>query len=172
MRLVIIGLVLLLLVTFAYGQQQSAAKSASVAPAAAASKSADTPAAAAKKGYTLTIQVEGVNKDAGTVGVLVFSANSLKGWPEDRFAALKDIVVPAHPGTVTVTIPDLAPGDYGVALVHDVNQNHKVDKNFLGMPKEQWGMSNNPHATVKAPSFAKAKFTLDGDKEIHVTLQQ
>jgi uncharacterized protein (DUF2141 family) len=124
---------------------------------------------AAPHTFTLTILVENVNKDDGNIGVLVF--NSTRGWPEDRFAALKDIVVPAHPGTVTVTVPDLPAGGYAVAIAHDVNRNHKVDKNFLGMPKEQWAMSNNPHATIKAPSFNTAKFSLAGNLEIHVRMQ-
>lgn len=47
-----------------------------------------------------------MNKDGGNIGVLIF--NSAKGWPEDRFLALKDIVVPAHRGTVTVTVTDLS----------------------------------------------------------------
>jgi uncharacterized protein (DUF2141 family) len=119
--------------------------------------------------HTLTVMVENVNHEGGNIGVLVF--NSTKGWPEDRFAALRDVVVPAHPGTVTVTIPNLPAGDYAVAIAHDVNKNHKLDKNLFGVPKEQWGMSNNPHATIKAPPFAAAKFSLAGDQEIHVKLQ-
>jgi len=55
--------------------------------------------ATSPKTFVLTIHVENVNKDAGNVGMLVF--NSSVGWPESRFVALKDIVVPAHPGTVT-----------------------------------------------------------------------
>ncbi len=125
----------------------------------------DTPAT-----HTLTIQVENVNQEGGNIGVLVF--NSTRGWPEDRFAALKDIVVPAHPGTVTVEVPDLRAGTYAVAIAHDVNKNHKVDKNWIGKPKEQWGMSNNPHATIHAPSFDKAKFSIKDDTEIHVTMQK
>ena len=136
---------------------------------AAAPVSARQAASSASKAFTLTIQVEGVDKDGGNIGVLVF--NSTKGWPEDRFAALKDIVVPAHPGAVTVTVPNLQPGEYAVAIAHDVNKNHKVDKNFFGIPKEQWGMSNNPHATLKAPPFDKAKFPLAHDLEIHVRMQ-
>jgi uncharacterized protein (DUF2141 family) len=118
---------------------------------------------------TLTVVVENVNQEGGNIGVLVF--NSTRGWPEDRFAALRDVVVPAHPGTVTVTVPDLPAGDYAVAVAHDVNKNHKLDKNLFGAPKEQWGMSNNPHATIKAPSFATARFSLAADQEIHVKLQ-
>ena len=116
--------------------------------------------------YTLTIQVENVNKDGGNIGVLVFK--SIHGWPENRAEALKDIIVPARPGTVTVIVPGLAAGDYAVAIAHDVNRNHKLDKNFFGVPKEQWGMSNNPHATVKAPPFSAAKFSVRNDMEIHV----
>ena len=123
----------------------------------------------AAKTCTLTIQVENVNQDGGNIGVLVF--NSTKGWPEDRQLALKDIVEPAHPGTVTVVIPGLPAGDYAVAIAHDVNRNHKLDKNWIGKPKEQWGMSNNPHALIKAPSFNTAKFSLTGNQEIHVTMQ-
>jgi uncharacterized protein (DUF2141 family) len=122
-----------------------------------------------QKLYTLTVQVEGVNSQGGNVGVLLF--NSTKGWPEDVKAALKDVVVPAHPGVVTVRIEKLPAGIYAIAAGHDVNVNHKVDKNFLGVPKEQWGMSNNPHALVKPPSFTAAQFELKGDAEIRIRMQ-
>ncbi len=120
--------------------------------------------------YTLTIQVQGVDQDGGNIGVLVF--NSDKGWAEDRFAALKDIVVPAHPGNVTVVVPGLVAGTYAVSIAHDVNQNHKLDKNFFGKPKEQWGLSNNPHATLKAPPFKNCTFTLTGNMEIFIKMQK
>jgi uncharacterized protein (DUF2141 family) len=132
-----------------------------------AGQQSSTPAGAGL--HTLTVVVENVNNQDGNIGVLVF--NSTKGWPEDRFAALRDVVVPARPGTVTVTVPGLPSGDYAVAIAHDVNKNHKLDKNLFGVPKEQWGMSNNPHATIKAPPFSTAKFSLKGDQEIHVKLQ-
>lgn len=118
---------------------------------------------------TLTLIVEGMNSNIGNLGVLVF--NNEKGWAEDRTLALKDIVVPAEKGTQTLKIPNLPAGNYAIALIHDVNQNHKLDKNWIGMPKEQWGMSNDPHATVKAPPIAKAMFQLTADKEIHIKLQ-
>jgi uncharacterized protein (DUF2141 family) len=123
----------------------------------------------ATQGYTLTVIVEGVDERDGNIGLLVF--NSPKGWAEDRQTAIKDIAVPAHPGTVTVTIPGLPAGEYGVAVVHDVNKNHKLDKNFLGKPTEQWGLSNNPHATLKTPSYDACKFTLKGDMEVHIKMQ-
>jgi uncharacterized protein (DUF2141 family) len=137
--------------------------------AAQSNTSAPAPSAATKPTYTLTVHVEGVNQDDGNIGVLVFQND--KGWPEDRLVALRDEVVPAHPGTVTVTISNLPAGDYAVSVAHDVNKNRKLDKNFIGKPKEQWGLSNNPHAVIKAPAFTKCKFSLTKDTELHVTMQ-
>lgn len=126
--------------------------------------------ASAGQGYTLTVIVEGVDQGDGNVGMLVF--NSPKGWPDDRQIALKDLVVPAHPGNVTVTASGLPAGEYGVAIVHDVNKNHKLDKNFMGKPTEQWGLSNNPHAHLSTPSYDACKFQLKGDMELHITMQK
>ena len=119
--------------------------------------------------YTLTVVVEGVNNLGGNVGILVF--NSPKGWAEDRTAALKDISVPAHEGTNKIEVPGLPAGEYAVSLVHDVNVNHKLDKNFLGVPKEQFGLSNNPHVGLKAPPYSSCTFKLTGNMEIHVKMQ-
>jgi uncharacterized protein (DUF2141 family) len=139
--------------------------------ALAATVAAQQSASPAAGGYTLKLFVEGVNSDGGNIGVLVF--NSDKGWAEDRTIALRDVVVPAHPGTVTVEIPNLPAGDtYAISVAHDVNKNHKVDRNWIGKPKEQWAMSNNPHATIKTPSFSSARFALHHDMELHVTMQQ
>jgi uncharacterized protein (DUF2141 family) len=129
-----------------------------------------TPAASSSQGYTLTVIVEGVDQRDGNIGVLVF--NSPKGWAEDRSAAFRDMAVPAHPGTVTLTVPNLPAGEYALSLVHDVNKNHKLDRNFVGKPTEQWGLSNNPHATLKTPGYEKCTFKLKGDQEIHITMQQ
>jgi uncharacterized protein (DUF2141 family) len=128
------------------------------------------PAAPQAATYTLTVVVEDVNEQDGNVGMLVF--NSPKGWAEDRGVALKDITVPAHSGTVTIPVPNLPAGQYAVAVVHDVNKNHKLDRNFIGYPKEQWGLSNNPHALLKTPSYKACTFQLNTDKEIHIKMQQ
>jgi uncharacterized protein (DUF2141 family) len=134
--------------------------------AAAAQQAPATPA----QGFTLTVVVEGVNQLGGNVGVLLF--NSPKGWAEDRSVALKDIVVPAHEGTVNVVIPNLPAGDYALSIAHDVNQNHKLDRNWMSKPTEQWGISNNPHAIIKTPPYSSGRFTLSQNMEIHVKMQQ
>jgi uncharacterized protein (DUF2141 family) len=123
---------------------------------------------ATKTAATLTVYVEGVNAQGGNIAVMIF--HGPKGWPEDNDAAYRAVVVPAHKGTMVVHVA-LPPGEYAIAVGHDVNVNKKVDKNWLGKPTEQWGMSNNPHAHLRAPEFAKAKVELSGNEEIHIRMQ-
>jgi len=119
--------------------------------------------------YTLTILVQGVCNSKGVIGVLVFE--SARGWPEDTSAALRRAAVPAQQGSTAVLIPNVPSGDYGVVVLHDENKNMKLDRDWFGMPKEQWGMSNNPHTHSSAPRFESARFSLRGDTQIRIHLQ-
>lgn len=121
------------------------------------------------QGHTLAVVVDGVANTRGVVGVLVFK--SAQGWPEDNASAFRSKAVPAQIGTVTISIADLPPGDYAVVVLHDENQNRQLDRNWLGEPKEQWGMSNNPAAHFSAPSFSQARFAFAADSTIHVHLR-
>ncbi|HEV2247683.1 MAG TPA: DUF2141 domain-containing protein, partial [Terriglobia bacterium] len=122
------------------------------------------PSRASGQGYTLTITAEGVSSSKGVVGVLIF--NSPQGWPTDNARAFRAVAVPAHPGSVEIQISDLPPGDYAVVVLHDLNENRKLDRTWYGKPKEQWGMSENPPVHFSAPGFDKARFTLDRDETI------
>jgi uncharacterized protein (DUF2141 family) len=118
--------------------------------------------------YTLTVDIEGVVNSRGVVGVLVFS--SAAGWPERASAALTSKAVPAREGLTELLITGLDEGDYAVVVLHDENENRKLDRNRLHLPVEQWGMSNNPKHFLSAPSFSEASFRLEGDKWIRVRL--
>jgi uncharacterized protein (DUF2141 family) len=53
---------------------------------------------------------------------------------------------------------DLPAGFYAVSVFHDENMNEKLDKNFMGVPKEGYGASNNPKKKMGPPNFDEAKF--------------
>ena len=54
-------------------------------------------------------------------------------------------------------------GTYAVAIYHDKNSNAFFDKNFLGLPKERFGMSNNPKFSTKSPEFEEAIFEVPAE---------
>ena len=66
---------------------------------------------------------------------------------------------------------DLPEGIYAIALFVDANKNLKIDKNFLGIPKEQFGFSNNVMGRLSAPSFEQAKFKVEGNTLQNIQLK-
>jgi uncharacterized protein (DUF2141 family) len=61
---------------------------------------------------------------------------------------------------------DIPPGTYAVKLHIDENENGKLDTNFLGIPKEQYGISNN----ILFLNFKRASFVIDDYKKIQIDL--
>jgi uncharacterized protein (DUF2141 family) len=104
---------------------------------------------------TLQIHVDGLRNSTGVVGAVIFA--SPDGWPEDTAKSVHHWPTEIPPGKHEATPGwDLPPGDYGVAVIHDENRNQKLDRNFLGIPKEGFGFANNPHVALSAPPFKAA----------------
>ncbi|QKT02791.1 DUF2141 domain-containing protein [Ectothiorhodospiraceae bacterium 2226] len=67
---------------------------------------------------------------------------------------------------------DIPPGTYALAVIHDENMDGKLDTNWLGIPTEGYGFSNDAKATMSAPSFDAASFTYDGrNLDMTITLE-
>ena len=65
---------------------------------------------------------------------------------------------------------DVPPGSYAVFVFHDVNRNNKMDKNFLGVPKEGYGASNNNLPFAAAPHFEDNKFVVQNNNVIQLNI--
>jgi len=102
---------------------------------------------------TLKIHVTGFRNEKGQAGGAVYA--SPEGWPEDtKLAAVHGGFSIANGEAMEIF--QLPAGRYGVVVIHDENRNHKLDRNFLGIPKEGFGFANNPHVALSAPSFQTA----------------
>lgn len=94
----------------------------------------------------------------GLVGVAVWDASH--GFPEDIQHAVATTYVPIIGGEASASFEQLVPGTYAVTVYHDENDNQKFDKNWLSMPREAWGVSNNARPRLRAPRFDEASFEL------------
>ena len=114
---------------------------------------------------TLTITVNNIKK-AGELHVAVYdNAKAFEADRGDKGGAAPGIaagtIEMVEPGSVTY-IYELPPGTYAIGIFHDVNLNNKMDNNFFGTPKEQYGFSNNARALLGPPAFEAAMFELSG----------
>ena len=114
---------------------------------------------------TLTDTVNNIKK-AGEIQVAVY--DTAKAFEADRGekggaapGITEGTIEMVEPGSVTY-VYELPPGTYAVGIFHDVNLNNKMDNNFFGVPKEQYGFSNNARAFLGPPAFEAAAFELNG----------
>ncbi len=66
----------------------------------------------------------------------------------------------------------LPKGTYSISIFHDQNNNGKLDKSFLGIPKEPFGFSNNPSISFGPPTFQQTSFEISGDIEVEIKLRK
>lgn len=105
----------------------------------------------------LKVRITGLNSNKGNVAVALF--NSAADFPKQERAFLGE-VTQITKKAASVTFRNLRPGLYAIAVLHDENQNAKMDFNFLGMPLEGYGFSNDASAMFGPPDFADAAFKL------------
>lgn len=109
----------------------------------------------------IDVRITDLRSDDGQVLVYVFCTPA--GFPVDTERACERRAVPisAGQGQTTFTLPS---GFYAVVAIHDEDGDGELDTNFLGIPREGLGSSNNPRGGFGPPRFEDARFTL---KEAH-----
>jgi uncharacterized protein (DUF2141 family) len=103
---------------------------------------------------TLIIQVTGFRNTKGLLGAQLFTSSD--GWPEDVNKSFRQEHFPIEGDHATARFDHLPAGKYGVVVLHDENENQKLDRNIFLFPKEGFGFANNPHVLLVAPPIEKA----------------
>ncbi len=108
-----------------------------------------------KKG-NLKVVVHNIKSKSGQVGFFLY--NSENGFPGHTEKALLSGYVKTTGNAVEYTFTNLAMGTYAVYVYHDENNDKKLTTNFIGMPKEGIGVSNNAKGHFGPPKYIDAKF--------------
>jgi uncharacterized protein (DUF2141 family) len=111
---------------------------------------------------TLEVEITGVRNAKGQIKVGVYTE---EGTFPEAGSEFKGIDVSPVKKGANVAVFELPEGTYAVAIIHDENKNGKLDQNFLGIPKEGYGFSNDARATFGSPSFDAAAFSLTNSVE-------
>jgi uncharacterized protein (DUF2141 family) len=123
--------------------------------------------AAAADAGELTVTVTDIRESKGSLMVLV--TNSDAGW-NNQTKPVATKKVPAAQGELTLHFPDLPAGHYAVQVLHDANENNQLDTNFLGIPSEGYGFSNNPNVMRRA-NYDEARFEFSASATITIRLR-
>jgi len=104
---------------------------------------------------TLIILITGLENNNGEVQMGLFnSAESYKGKKPKYLGAIMKV----SKQKVEWKLENIPFGDYAIKAFHDENSNNEIDTNFLGIPTEKYGFSNNDRSLFGPPSYEDAKF--------------
>ena len=116
---------------------------------------------------TLNIVIKNVGSTDGTVMLQVLNSEAQFLGDGQAAAQAQQPVL----GEMQFII-DLPPGEYAFRVMHDENDNGKLDSNFIGIPTEPWAFSNNATGNFGPAKWADAKFTVAGETTQTITLNK
>ena len=126
-----------------------------------AAASASVLLGAVSGGTSVTITVTDVRNAKGVIRACITS--SAADFPKCDVAATSHKLIVAAADTLTLRFVDIAPGTYAIALAHDENNNGKMDRALMLMPKEGFGFSRDAKVMMGPPKFKAAAFTVGSE---------
>lgn len=111
---------------------------------------------------SLTVTVTGIRSNEGKLRFALYRTKESFTDSPDQGAA-EDI----EDGRAEWRLTDLEPGPYAVAIYHDENNDNKFNMNFLGLPKEDYGFSNNARARLGPPGWKRVVFEVSAGTNLH-----
>ena len=126
--------------------------------------SAQAPARADDKGQ-ITVKVSGLKNGDGVVRVALFntaeSYEKSKQSEDKAGGAFKKTTATISDQKATCSFDALPYGEYAIKMFHDENNSGKFLTGMFGIPKVEYGFSNNVLGKLGPAPYDKAKFKLD-----------
>lgn len=105
---------------------------------------------------TVEVNITNIKEAKGTIRAAVFA--NAEDFDQEKNAVYDEVIPLSSTATIRRRIPLNGRSTYGLAVYHDINNNGKLDRNGLGIPKEPYAFSNNPSAKWQAPTFSEIAF--------------
>lgn len=122
-----------------------------------------------RPGAGIQVSVTNLRNNKGHVLISLFKDGV--GYPDKPEKAFKKAKVPVSNRTASLTFESVPAGSYAIAILHDENDDAKMNTNILGLPKEGYGFSNNVMGAFGPPSLGKASFSYAATAQLPVTIK-
>ena len=102
--------------------------------------------------------IGGLENDEGKVKIGLFDSKEGYSSGEKPF---RGFLVAIKDKKAEYTFEEIPYGTYAIKLYHDKNGNGKLDTNFMRIPKEPYGFSNNARRKFGPAKWDDTKFVFD-----------
>ena len=110
----------------------------------------------------ITVNFKNLESSKGEVFVQLFGADQKK---------IEGKTVAINNKTAQITFYKMPQGSYAIRAFHDANNNGEMDANWVGIPKEPYGFSNNVRSSYGPPDFEKQLFQATKNTTIEIQLE-
>ena len=117
----------------------------------------------------LEVKLTGLRSNKGHVLISLFKDG--KGFPGEADQAIKKERIVINNKIGIAVFSSLPSGNYAIAILHDENNDLKMNTNWLGLPKEGYGFSNNVMGSFGSPSFGRASFKYQNGSQQSLTIK-
>ena len=107
----------------------------------------------------IELHIENIKEEGGTLWVHIFKDR--EAFPAESHKAYRLDSGYVNDGKSRIIVKQIPFGTYALTIHHDKNNNEKMDKDFFGLPAEQYGLSNNPKIFMSLPGFDECRFEVD-----------
>jgi uncharacterized protein (DUF2141 family) len=115
------------------------------------------------------VEINGLHNDKGQAVCSLFS--SAGDFPKKTDKALAHSTSLISNRHAICEFAGVAPGTYAVSVFHDEDSNGKLDTNFMGVPREGVGASNDAKGHLGPPKFNAAAFRFAGGRlDLKITI--
>jgi uncharacterized protein (DUF2141 family) len=113
---------------------------------------------------SLTVEIEGIRNNKGYILLAIYA--SADGFPDSSEKAIVRKRIQAQSGKMSISVENLKPGKYAFGIVHDENDNQKLDTGLFGIPKEGFCFSKQAMGTFGPPDFKDAQFEYNENTQV------
>ena len=116
--------------------------------------------------FKLEIEVNGFKNNNGKAKINLY--NTQESFMKKGIKSVKTVL---KNNKTYAVFTDLPKGIYAVSMFHDENGNGEIDTNFIGIPTEGYGTSNDAKGFMGPPKYEDAKFELVANRKMVINIQ-
>jgi len=115
---------------------------------------------------TLTVEFDVTEVEEGSIRLALYDSaeNYLKTPFKSTFSSIEN-------KTAKLVIDNIPKGEYCFAYYHDLDNNNKLDRNMMEIPKEPYGFSNDEKGFYGPPAYQNCKIEIETDTLIQINIK-
>jgi uncharacterized protein (DUF2141 family) len=115
----------------------------------------------AQTGHVLQVTFTNIEEESGSLYIQLMDKNE---------EVVSSHIIDAKEGAI-LKVNNLPSGQYWLRVYQDLNGNEELDANYIGIPKEPYGFSNNVRPRFGPPDTEDMLFSVKANTNISIELQ-